>query len=274
MSDVIKKLTAAELEAKRHKIIAMAKALVEARELLKAECEQVGKRAHLFHDIEYDYLKYADYAGSAVKLARAVDKHCWKYFIDCSGVRDTMTEHRRQLLEQEIENGAPAYSAETAARLSANMRERYVENMAETVREVFERLSGASYYTGNRKRVQNNLSKIDPMFRINGNVSRYSYCGRWEVSDYANTFRYNDLEAACFMLDAKRRPRYPETIEDKIKATKIESVSVVDNDYFSVTLYKNRNQRVAFKRLDILEKLNHYGPKGNKLGQSAGKMFS
>lgn len=274
MSELIKKLTAAELEEKRNKIIGMAIALAAAREALRHECELIGERQHLFYDIDNEYLKYADYSDSPLKLRRAVDKHCWKYFIDCSGVRDTMTEHRRRLLEQEVEECAPAYSAETAARLSENMRGLYAENMAETVREVFERLSGASYYTGNRKRVQNNLSKIDPMFRINGNVSRYSYSGRWEVSDYANTFRYNDLEAACFMLDGKRRPRYPETIEDKIKATKIESGSVVENDYFAVALYKNGNQKVTFKRLDVLGRLNMYGARGNRLGQCASKVFS
>lgn len=274
MPEIIKKLTAAELEEKRNKIIAMARALDEARAMLKRECEQLGERQHLFYDIENEYLKCSDYTDAPKKLAGAVDRCCWKYFIDCSGIRDTMTEHRRRLLEQEVKESSPPYSAETAARLSANMRGLYVENMAETVREVFERLSGASYYTGNRKRVQNNLSKIDRMFRVNGNVSRHSWFGRWEVSDYANTFRYNDLEAVCFMLDGKRRPRYPETIEDRIKATQIESGSIVENEYFSVALYKNGNQKVTFKRLDVLGKLNQYGPKGDRIAPVASKIFS
>jgi hypothetical protein len=194
---------------------------------------------------------------------RAIDERSWNYFFGSGRLMDIMSQDDIERFHKKLSDPDP-FTAEEAFKYYNSAEDIAVNSFERLLHSVFEKLTSATYRPGNswkNDRKKQNNREIDNYFRMSSSIKK-GHFGKWEWHYYSVPI-YDDLEKVCFLLDGKNPPKQPNTINCRIKS---ESCNIIGNEYFTITLYLNGNNKVNFLRDDIREKLNKYGPKGNALG--------
>lgn len=214
--------------------------------------------------VEDDHKRYSVRSTPEWSFERQFDHSAWKYFFGTARLSDIMSSKEINEFHKKLEDPEP-FTATAARGYIANSGDIARQMMENLIKQVFERLTSATYRPGNSwkspVKKQNNM-RIEKTFRISEPVHHNSWKSRWDWY-YTFTPIFTDLQKACCILDGKIPPRHPDDLNSKIKAT---DEPIVTCDYFEVALYKNGNQKVKFLDMEILEKLNKYGAPGTLLG--------
>ncbi len=253
MNKLIKNLTFKQIEDLKNEIIQDINNIKNYQQRLEEKCNIIEK--YLYARISRKVFEKRDYG----KFEDDLNASCWKYFINISNIKKVMTKKAELDLNKQIEENKMNFTEKDAHITFDFMSEKYGDSIKQTIKEVYNDLICIKYRKGH-KFVQNNINKIEKIFRFCGyniqldwkgnyrsNISHYSWLGK----------SINDIEIACCLLDGKIKKQYPNTIEDKINNS--ENQNIFENEYFILTIYKNGNRKIEFKNLDVLEKLNQYG---------------
>ncbi len=194
-------------------------------------------------------------------LLPELDRSIWKYFFGASKLSELMSQKQTKEFQEKLKDPEP-FTTQAALVYKANIGGIAREQVQTLIKQVFENLTNNWYWTGNQRKKRSN-TKIDVSCHVCEGIRWDGFFKSFRINDsYPPIF--NDVEKACFVLDGKLPPKYPDDIHSHINELKS---GLVGNEYFTVLCYKNGNQKVKFLRLDILEKLNQYGAPGGVLGQ-------
>lgn len=266
--DLQKNLSPEELESLKIRAMAIYDEIVK----LDKEAREIVGRFSKYPDIVQFGIKYIRIERKHNDTDRDIynrelDSMLWQYFFGSGKLQEIMDVKSLEKFNDMLRDPEP-FSAERARMYIANSMDIASDALNTLAKTVFNHLISATYRPGGSgnwrapQKKHNNL-KVEKTFRLSESVYR-GYTGRWEASRYRPAI-FNDLEKICSILGKQSPPKYPQTIQDKMNTDET-SKNEFSNEYFTVTLYKNGNQKVKFLRDDILELLNRYGQSGGKIG--------
>lgn len=262
-TNIQKNLTPEQIESIKLQLVQKRKELYEKFKEFESLWNTLGKEYYFPYKIEERFMNNRHTYQETWNFEREIDKSAWEYFFGSANLQDIMSASAIKKYNEKLADPAP-FTADLARSYIANSFEIAKNSLNTLLKEVFDRLIQASYKPGGKWKCnipskKHNNMKIEKSFRCS--ESLYVRYGWW---DYAENHPpiFNDLEKICCILDRKKPAQYPNTILDQCLRKKPYDISFISNEYFDVRLYKNGNQSVKFKRLDILELLNRYGASG------------
>ena len=251
-----------QLEALKTNLMNIYQVIIEKQEELQKLWESV---CHLGSPVSLNIRFKTNNRDIKWNIEREFDRDAWEYFFGSANLQDIMSQKELESYHKRLDDPEP-FTAEAARKYIANGFEIAKNVLDNLVKEVFDKLISSFYIPGgnyNKSKKKMNNMKIDKWFRTCESITKCKYGRGWEEY-YRRPAIFNDLEKCCYILDGKKPPRHPDKICDRLRGI---DGNVIENEYFEVVLYKVGNQKVRFKRLDILKKLNKYGAPGNSLGQ-------
>jgi len=179
--------------------------------------------------------------GSVADHIKHVDVHGWEHLLSQTGLRTFMDATARDDWEKQLREGtAPPLTRDMIAGVFATLNDDRQSMLERGVIKVFRALSWD--HKTNHPQMFGKKIIVKGLLNHNG----------WVDTRTANLLA--DLSRAMAIFDGQPEPdhrlRYWQTI--KIK----DGVGVYETDYLSVKVHKNGNGHIAFKRMDLVEKLN------------------
>lgn len=258
MTEIAIPYTQPELCKMRNDIISQIK-------IIKKEMDRLGKlttKIDEHFDGEPIEHYYNDYNDSEKQMIKSIDKAFWSHLIKSMNIDRVMTEKAKNKLYDEMRENPVTFEDENINQVIEQSSKVYRESAFNTVKEVFDTLINATYSSNSNWRGKKNRShKIEKLWRVRFYYHWNVWAEKYEHSYYDKTGGFQDIEKAFDILTGKKPKEYPHRWCDKFdEEVKKKSVgTMVECEYFAITFYKNENQKIIFKRLDLLEKLNKYG---------------
>lgn len=203
-------------------------------------------------------------------FTKEVDRSFWQEVLERSSVCAGMTDREKHEFQKNIRDTPPPFDPENISAFSANAMRIFTEGVRHTLKIVFDEFTGTKYSSGHwRLDKVDNCRKIEKSFRCRAGISfekrfkQWSFYSHYNTGHFSGAPSYNDLLAACHILDCKPAPTYANNFnfyfDSQVKKWNNPESPEIITPYFSVKAFKNGNQLVSFTRIDILELLNQSG---------------
>ena len=198
-------------------------------------------------------------------IRQTMDYGYWRNFLEINQVEKYLTSNDKEKLFEKLSKNTPLFNFENATNMLnefMNSKEATATNM---IKKIYEEITDMVFRIGNKgkneKRIQ---TGIPEKFRLSIFYSHYGFPSY--VSDSNSRFTMiDDLERACYLCDGKLQPDRQFTIRSTTALALREGRMHVENDYFSMQMFLNGNVKITFTNLDVLNRLNHWGQKGNRI---------
>lgn len=243
-------------------------AVTEIHRLLEV-IDVTGKLYSIYPAQFRDYFRPKD-------AEESIDKSMWR-FVARSTVFGLLTHRDREKLESDLERESRPFTEKAAQDLLDNILQIAQYSAFTTIKRVYKDFTDTNYQTRwNHPPKRDNRQGIKQKFRIRSGGVSYDdrFDGSWSVSHRGSML--DDLYTVCKIIDGKGKHDYNDTFYalayDQIKS-KDNPQKVIETEYFSVQCFKNGNQQITFKRLDILKLFNTYGADKNELPDTMSKRY-
>ncbi len=174
-----------------------------------------------------------------------VDAGGWTTLLNDSGLRSMMSASKRKEVDEQIQGEkVPPLTREAIGATFAELYESRGEMFEQGVIECFRRLSW-DYKTNLPQKFGKRIVVTYLTSYGSANIRQTD-----ELDDLLRVFHLCDG-----MLEADHRRSCYRLIGEAMQATS-EWPKRAENDYFSITLYKNQSGHVTFTRLDLVQQLN------------------
>lgn len=184
------------------------------------------------------------------RVMKRNDRHIWQDLMHKSGMLSLMDDQARTQWSNSLERGE--FPEVTFDNIHASFKQLNNEKDAVFERGVINLFKSLSwdYKT-------NHPCKFGPKIIINRFVS---YDKKWGFSRAYETWnKLDDLERIFKILDGQLAPDHRNAVSVRIGdhvTAKPSIAAVFDDEYFSIRYFKKCSAHLAFKRLDLVEKLN------------------
>jgi hypothetical protein len=266
-TEIQKNLSITDLAKLRAKILNDVEQIMdkinEVRETWQAFDKYGGVDLQHWGDRQVQYKQKEDKANFLEHLTKRLDSNCWSYFFGSSGIQDIMSSKDQDNFKKKIAASPENFTVEAALVYTANSTGIITSTITELLSQVYNHITESKYRTNKqlKKRCNNGLSKE---IRLSEWIKK-GWGGKWDFGHYSSsTPIYTDLEKLCLLIDGKNPLKYPQDINSRIKN---HTENFIENDYFTLTIYLNGNQKLVFKRLDIMQKINLWASDKNKIGE-------
>jgi len=176
--------------------------------------------------------------GSVADHIKHVDVHGWQHLLSQTGLRTFMDAAARNDWEKQLREGtAPPLTRDMIAGVFATLNDDRQTMMERGVLQVFRGLSW-DHKTNLPQRFGKKIIVKDVLNH-----------GGWVGERTADLMA--DLTRAMAMFDGQPEPDHRLTYWYSIKAG-----GLYETDYMTLKVHKNRNGHIAFKRMDLVERLN------------------
>ena len=257
--------TPAQMAAAKDAIV---NAVTEIHHQLKT-IEKIGQPYKIYTALFRD--RY--YPDDAEKI---IDQRMWNFVAE-STVFGLLTHRDREQLRSELERETKPFNETAVNNLINNILDIAKYSAFTTIKKVYKDFTNTNYQSRwNQPEKRDNRQGIKQKFRIRSGGVSYDdrFGGSWSVSHRGSML--DDLYTVCKIIDGKSKHDYSDSfysiaydqITDKNNHKKI-----IETAYFDVQCFKNGNQQITFKRLDILKLLNKYGADKNELPDTMSKRY-
>lgn len=217
-----------------------------------------------------DFVFHADHGGQRWEPARpydiehqihALDFCLYKYALLKLNITKAMTEKARDEFLEKIQKAKTPFEERHLVGLAQNADQLFRESSLNTVRQVFDQLTG-THYNGPGIDKKDNLRKIEKVFRTSRGdleLGHYGTIGiRW--TSYHGGFHFNDLLTACRLIEGKGFTDYSNDMRSICNAVP-RGQKWAETEYFRVERFLNGNVKVNWKedKIDVLDRLNAIG---------------
>jgi hypothetical protein len=222
----------------------------QAFQLLQQTSDRMKPYAEYLQLIERrgdDYLHNGETALTNLKRAT------WRYVIYRTGVRDAMSQVRRNALDEQLTKGElPPFTFDSVMG--------FLEGLAGSMQQIIAESIEAAART---------LRPHDETHKTNGDgwqlgskaVTKYGvewdkYCGRFRIN-YHREGNIASIDNAFHLLDGKGANKYPSNLLTAMRSVMEKNEEAeCTTEYFRVKWHKNGNLHWEFKRQDLVDRLN------------------
>lgn len=194
----------------------------------------------------HNSIRLSDRESAEKAIREIIDASAWRYLMAESGLRTFMDAKARDKWDTQIGEGdVPEL---TAANVEATFRSLYHARGDMFERGVIECFRGLSWH------YKTNLPQKFGKRIVMAHLHCGGYCSYTQKSNHMD-----DLMRVFSVLDGKPEPDHRGGTNQLVGSALRESKAypkLAENDYMTIKLFKNGNGHVAFKRLDLVEKLN------------------
>lgn len=164
-----------------------------------------------------------------------------------------------KLIEDICNNNIPEFNYTSITSWIRGVKKLIYDNVTSLCKEVFERLTNATYQTSSRwdaPRKKRNNNGVDGYFII----TTYDHD---RIFDFRNALTTtDDFEKVLYVLSGKMMPDEP-----LIRQMRKDQTDKYENEYIRIRVYKNGNTHYTIKDKGILEKINTIGAGKGTLGE-------
>lgn len=214
-----------------------------------------------FEPIPRDH--YGEPLQAITKVQKEWKQKAWSMIFDRSGMKKVLSIKRRAELDKQLhENGnsLPDITPENILALIHDGMSKATDYAAEAVYEVFDWL-----------RPWNNRYKTNEQWKVGSKVvltcmveSAYLSGGKFRVK-YYHQKELVALDNVMHMLDGRGPLKgYQGPLIDAIQAS---PKGIGETDFFKFKCFKNSNLHLAFKRQDLVDRLNYVAGQRDRIGK-------
>jgi hypothetical protein len=220
--------------------------VVEAMEVHKLAAQSKHAAASTLTDNRIWYrLDSAEGVVAAIEqVRRTLDSDVWRYLLNASGLRNLMDATAMEAFNTQTSKKPPPVTKDTVAATFASHGEQRHAIFRRGAVEVFRRLD--------RRFASNGPFKVEPKLVIDHALSGL---GGWNHYSTAEA-KVGDLDRIMHVLDGKDPKDHRGNAAAMVHQASNRRLGEVETDYFRFRLFKNGNLHIAFKRMDLVERLN------------------
>ena len=193
----------------------------------------------------------------------ALDFCLYQYSLLKLNITKAMTEKARDEFLDKIKKDKTPFEEKQLVGLAQNADKLFRDSSLNTVRQVFNQLTGVRY-SGPGIEKKDNLRKIEKVFRIGYHDMGLSYHGTIDNNgarySHFSGFHFNDLLTACRLIEGKGFTDYSNNMDSMCRSLP-QGQKWVDTGYFVVERFLNGNVKVRWNedKMDVLDRLNAIG---------------
>jgi hypothetical protein len=232
------------------------------------EIVRLAKKLDYVHYQLADRIRHPNYIDEhdMETFRKDLDKNFWHEILDEYQAEKYMTATDKKNFFEKLDENSPIFDLENVQTMVdsfVNSKEALATNM---IAKIYENVTDSYFRVGGKNRGEKRIQKeIPASFRLS---VFYTY-GKG-LPSYVSTSnsRFNiisDLERACYLCDGKKQPDYNNTIESRTTLVFREGKDYLEGEYFNLKFYKNGNVLISFNNLDVLNTLNKWGRKNNRI---------
>jgi hypothetical protein len=257
-------LTLKELVAIRAEIIESWREIGKVKARMEEAFSRIHDKAFSFEHPDRQHYRYDSdgYPFAFESQVQALDYSLWRFALEKLNITNAMTGSARDEFLAKVKERKTEFSEKEIQGLAQNASRLFKESSVNTVREVYRKLIGMRYRSGEAALAykKDNLQKVEKVFRMGWCDVRYDPTwGRIGVDYNRNNpgcFHFDDLITACRLIEGKGFADYSNNIWAMVCAeeNRQRGNMELDTDYFTIRVYKNGNVKVHWRedKMDVL----------------------
>jgi len=197
------------------------------------------------------------------KLRKDMDYKYWHQCLEENQIEKYLTTTDKEKLYEKLSANTPEFNVENVYNTIygfVGSKEATATNM---IKKIYEEITNIIFKKSGSKNTEKRIQlEIPKSFR----ATIFYRCIPSYVSSSNSRFNLiDDLERACYLIDKGIQPDRQENITSLTDTVLRKNEMFVDSKYLEIQFFKNGNAKITFKNLDVLEKLNAWGMRGDRV---------
>ncbi len=220
--------------------------LIEAAEIERQACGDLHSEIERFFMSSHLFFLDRKFRDRSVEdLRKRIDSAFWAALIDQSGIRAVMSAQAQERMNEQVHKGeTPPFEPEAIQGTFSDLMEKRADMLEEGVIDLFRRLSW-DYRTNNPVRLGRKLI-------VNYVIDSFG------MSNSGVADMLDDLVRVLCVYDGKPIPEHRHGVFMQVSEAIRSRTYFVENEYFSMKLYKKGTGHIAFKEkaLPLIDQAN------------------